>query len=101
MLTFALHLAGELGRLDLPLPNQWTQVYDADREKRSSGVPMSAHANHPALLALSALQARAIGWLWPSWLALGKLAILDAGPGLGKSLLALDCCARLSTGRAF
>src|SRR5471032_132152 len=42
-----------------------------------------------------------IEWLWPGRLALGKLAILDGDPGLGKSLIAIDLCARLSTGRAF
>jgi hypothetical protein len=42
---------------------------------------------------------RSLEWLWPGHLALGKLAILDGDPGLGKSLLALDFCARLSTGR--
>src|SRR5882757_7458235 len=40
-------------------------------------------------------------WLWPWRLALGKLAILDGDPGLGKSLVTLDLCARLSTGRPF
>ena len=35
-------------------------------------------------------------WLWPGWLAPGKLSILDGDPGLGKSFLALDLCARLS-----
>jgi hypothetical protein len=44
---------------------------------------------------------RAVSWLWPGWLALGKLALLDGDPGLGKSLLTLDLCARLSTGRPF
>jgi hypothetical protein len=39
-------------------------------------------------------------WLWPGRFALGKLSILDGDPGLGKSLLALDLCARLSRGRA-
>jgi len=39
--------------------------------------------------------------LWPGRLPLGKLSILDGDPGLGKSLLALDLCARLSTGRPF
>jgi hypothetical protein len=32
---------------------------------------------------------------------LGKLVIMDGNPDLGKSLLALDWCARLSTGRPF
>jgi hypothetical protein len=48
---------------------------------------------------VSDLSPRPVEWLWPRHLALGKLAILDGDPGLGKSLLTLDLCARLSTGR--
>jgi RecA-family ATPase len=48
---------------------------------------------------VSELEARTLEWLWPGRLALGKLAILDGDPGMGKSLLALDLCARLSVGR--
>jgi hypothetical protein len=48
---------------------------------------------------VSDLGPRPVEWLWPRRLALGKLAILDGDPGLGKSLLTLDLCARLSTGR--
>jgi hypothetical protein len=50
---------------------------------------------------LSQLVPRSVTWLWPGRLALGKLAILDGDPGLGKSLVTLDLCARLSTGRDF
>jgi hypothetical protein len=42
-----------------------------------------------------------ISWLWPGRIPLGKLTILDGNPDLGKSLLSLDWCARLSTGRPF
>src|SRR5947199_2428072 len=49
----------------------------------------------------SRLAPRSVTWLWPGRLALGKLAILDGDPGLGKSLVTLDVCARLSTGRPF
>ena len=45
------------------------------------------------------LRTRQTEWLWPGWLALGKLTILEGDPGLGKSFLTLDLCARLSTGR--
>src|SRR3954468_9774500 len=48
---------------------------------------------------ISELTPRPFAWLWEGRLALGKLAVLDGDPGLGKSLLALDLCARLSTGR--
>src|SRR5499427_683862 len=53
------------------------------------------------LLPVSRLEPQALEWLWPYRLALGKLAILDGDPGLGKSLLTLDLCAHLSTGRPF
>ncbi len=45
--------------------------------------------------------AQPVSWLWPDTLSLGNIAILDGDPDLGKSLLALDLCARLSTGRPF
>jgi hypothetical protein len=43
--------------------------------------------------------ARSVSWLWPGFLPLAKLALLDGDPDLGKSLIALDLCARLSTAR--
>jgi hypothetical protein len=42
---------------------------------------------------------RPVEWLWPGRLALGKLAILDGDPGLGKSLVTLDLCAHVTRGR--
>jgi hypothetical protein len=45
--------------------------------------------------------AQAVSWLWPQRIPLGKLLILDGDLDLGKSLIALDLCARLSTGRPF
>jgi hypothetical protein len=62
---------------------------------------MSSSDARADLSAVSGLQSRQIEWLWPGWFALGKPALLDGDPGLGKSLLALDLCARLSTGRPF
>ncbi|HZY87305.1 MAG TPA: AAA family ATPase, partial [Gemmataceae bacterium] len=61
---------------------------------------MSAHSDDPLpLRRLSELVSRPVEWLWPGRLALGKLALLEGDPGLGKSLLTLDLLARLSTGR--
>jgi hypothetical protein len=45
------------------------------------------------------IDSRGVEWLWPRRLALGKLSLLEGDPGLGKSYLALDLCARLSSGR--
>jgi hypothetical protein len=62
---------------------------------------MSAQRPTARICPVSSLAARSLSWLWPWRLALGKLAILDGDPGLGKSLVALDLCARLSTGQPF
>ena len=50
---------------------------------------------------LSGVEPEKVSWLWPSWLALGKLALVDGDPGLGKSAMTLDLAARVSAGRAF
>jgi hypothetical protein len=49
----------------------------------------------------SDVRSRATEWLWTGWLPAGKLSILDGDPGLGKSLVTLDLCARLTSGRAW
>src|SRR5215208_4763923 len=50
---------------------------------------------------LSGVEAEKVSWLWPAWLALGKLALVDGDPGLGKSAMTLDLAARVSAGKAF
>ncbi|HSQ54494.1 MAG TPA: AAA family ATPase, partial [Gemmata sp.] len=42
-----------------------------------------------------------VDWLWEPYLAFGSLSILDGDPGVGKSLIAADIAARLSTRRDF
>ena len=41
-----------------------------------------------------------VPWLWPAHIAAGRPMLLDGDPGQGKSLLALDITARLTSGRA-
>jgi len=50
---------------------------------------------------LSGVEPEQVEWLWPSWLAFGKLALLDGDPGLGKSATTLDIAARVSAGKVF
>ncbi|HTR77018.1 MAG TPA: AAA family ATPase, partial [Gemmatimonadaceae bacterium] len=52
------------------------------------------------IVALRNVRAQSLRWLWPGYLPLGKLVVLDGHPGLGKSTLLLDIAARLSQGRA-
>jgi putative DNA primase/helicase len=48
---------------------------------------------------MSQLAPKPVSWLSPGRLALGKLSILDGNPEMGKSLLTLDLCACVTTGR--
>jgi hypothetical protein len=51
------------------------------------------------LVRLSEPHTELIDWLSPGRLAAGKLALIDGDSSQGKSLLTLDCAARLTTGR--
>jgi hypothetical protein len=53
------------------------------------------------LQAISRLTSRDIAWLWRYRFGPGFLSLLEGDPGLGKSLIALDLCARLSRGLAW
>lgn len=48
---------------------------------------------------MSTVKAQRVRWLWYGRIPLGKITVLDGDPGLGKSQLALDIAARLSSGR--
>jgi hypothetical protein len=40
-----------------------------------------------------------VKWLWPKYIPLAQITILDGDPGAGKSFLTMDIAARLSSGR--
>lgn len=61
-------------------------------------LPFSDSYSDPELLTLSNFRPTRIEWLWPGYIPLGKLTILDGDPGLGKSTLLLDLAARGSVG---
>jgi hypothetical protein len=69
-----------------------------EREGNVSGVAVVAAESEVRVLPASDVAADPIRWLWPGRLALGKLAVIEGDPGLGKSLVTLDLCARLSRG---
>ncbi len=50
---------------------------------------------------LSDVEAKQGRWLWPGYLPLGKLTLLDGDPDKGKSILSLDLAARTTVGRGF
>ena len=40
-----------------------------------------------------------VRWIFPGWIPAGKISVLFGAPGVGKSHLALDIAARLTTAR--
>lgn len=46
----------------------------------------------------SEVETRRVRWLWEGRLPLGKIAVLDGNPGLGKSIVTTDLAARVTTG---
>jgi hypothetical protein len=45
---------------------------------------------------MTGVESRPVEWLWPGWVPLGKLTVLDGDPGVGKSTLMFDLAARPS-----
>jgi AAA domain/Primase C terminal 1 (PriCT-1) len=50
------------------------------------------------LLRATDIHPEPISWLWPGWLARGKLQILAGAPGCGKTTIALKFAATITTG---
>jgi len=50
------------------------------------------------LIGADKLKPEAIRWLWPGWLARGKLHVLAGAPGTGKTTLAMAMAAAVSAG---
>src|SRR6202023_1269990 len=59
--------------------------------------PPTHDSSDNPLAKFSDVRAKPPAWLWPNWLPLGKLAILDGDPGVGKSTLLFDLAARVSS----
>jgi hypothetical protein len=53
------------------------------------------------LLSGTAVTAEAVRWLWPQWLALGKLHLLAGSPGTGKTTIAVSLSAAVASGAAW
>jgi len=68
-----------------------------------SGVSYADHLRMASYWAgavrLSDVPSTDVDWLWPSRIPRGHVTLLVSDPGAGKSLLALDIAARVSTGR--
>lgn len=53
------------------------------------------------LIRASTINPEPVTWLWRDWLAAGKLHVLGGAPGTGKTTIALDFAAVISSGRCW
>jgi hypothetical protein len=58
------------------------------------------HFDSVELIPADRLRPEPIRWLWPGWLARGKLHVLAGAPGTGKTTIAIDLAASVTAGRA-
>lgn len=52
-------------------------------------------------MTLADVKPETVRWLWPGYVPLGKLTVVEGDPGLGKSTFTLTVAASVSAGRAF
>lgn len=62
--------------------------------------PVAVGPSVAGLVRLSEVNPEPVEWLWPGRIPRGKLTVLDGAPKVGKSTLAFDLAARVTTGRS-
>ena len=81
---------------------QWVGDFAEPREGSlthySTGKKPAATPNGVVLTCGSDLTPEPVQWLWPNWLALGKLHILAGAPGQGKTTIAMAMAATVTIG---
>src|SRR4029077_7957482 len=65
----------------------------------SMSSPTPRHESSIVVLRASEIEPQRIGWVWPGIIARGRVTGLVGYPGLGKSQVAMDVAATVSTGR--
>jgi putative DNA primase/helicase len=66
----------------------------------SNVVPLAPQAKRNFdLVNVADVEPHAVDWIWPGYLAKGKLTLLGGDPDLGKSLVCIDAAATLSKGK--
>lgn len=71
----------------------------AEKPQRPAPAEARGERGTVELLHATDLKPEPIRWLWPDWLARGKLHVLAGAPGTGKTTLALDIAACVTSGR--
>ena len=65
----------------------------------SPAQPVAAPPARPQLgVCLADVEAEAVRWMWPGWLAAGKVHVFDGNPGMGKSTIVAALSASVTAG---
>lgn len=59
---------------------------------------ISADGDRVELISAASIEPERVAWLWPGYLARGKIHVLAGSPGVGKTTLALAIAATISSG---
>ena len=77
----------------------WTPPADTDPTTNEEVGDKEVVPNRrPVSLRLSDVEAEHVSWLWPRYIPLGKITVIDGDPKLGKSTVATDIGARVTIG---
>jgi len=76
-------------------PAAWRQ---GSPTRRGSTTSDSRAAPAVHLRSAAAIEPEAVRWLWPGWLALGKLHVIAGAPGAGKTTIAMSLAATVTRG---
>lgn len=77
----------------------WLEGAEAVREQLIRACKPELLEGVPGVLAASVKPGK-VSWLWPGWIPRGEVTILDGDPGVGKSAIACELAACISSGRA-
>jgi putative DNA primase/helicase len=83
-------------RLDVPSTN--AKSPEASKQTATPAAATSASSPLVQLLRASEIVMEPVIWLWPEWIAAGKLHILAGAPSTGKTTLALSLAATITRG---
>jgi putative DNA primase/helicase len=79
-----------------PMPDAQTPFAESGR-----AVSSGENKSTPQFIQGDSRKPRKLGWLWSDKLPLGKISLFAGNPDNGKSLVATDLAARVTTGRDF
>ena len=74
------------------------QKQSTKRPQKQGGQDQTRTASRLRIDPMDKVESQSVTWLWGNRLAIGKLTLLAGDPGIGKSQIATDIIARLTTG---